>query len=113
MADTIESIKKELEEVKAERDSYKLNGALGLYYELNRFVNGTVELMRTTKLSNLLKVEKDEDPKKFERMMALIKNAKEHTIEMVEMKSKLNLTGDEEEDLAKKPFLDLLAQKRD
>ncbi len=101
---------KELEE---ELASYKLNGAQGLYYELNRFVNNTVSFMRETGVKSLLTVGKDEDPKKFERVMALIKNAKEHIVDMEEIKSKLGLSGNEEEDRKKKPFIDRLADKRE
>lgn len=101
---------KELEE---ELASYKLNGAQGLYYELNRFVNNTVSFMRETGVKSLLAVGKDEDPKKFERVMALIKNAKEHIVDMEEIKSKLGLSGNEDEDRKKKPFIDRLADKRE
>lgn len=106
------SIKEELEEINKELAQYKSNGAVGLYYELNRFINETVSLMRQTKLSSLLTVQKDEDPKKFERMMALIKNAKEHVSDMKEMKSVLGITGNEEDDKKNKPFVDGIAKTR-
>jgi hypothetical protein len=105
MAETIESLKKELE-------LYKQNGAVGLYYELNRFINGTVSLMRKQGIESLLTATKDEDPKKFERMMVLIKNAKEHVSDMKEMKSALGITGNEEDDKRNKPFVDGIAQQR-
>ena len=104
MEETIESLK-------AEIASYKQHGAIGLYYELNRFVNNTVTIMRGQSLQSLLAGAKDEDPKKFERMMALIKNAKEHVADMVEMKERLNLSGDEEKD-KRRPFITTVAQVR-
>ena len=50
---------------------YKLNGPVGLYYELNRFVNNTIEVMRNQNLKTLIAASED-DPKKFEKMMALL-----------------------------------------
>lgn len=111
MAET-KSLQQELEEVKAELSQYKPNGGLALYYELNRFVNDTVVLMRKTKLESLLTAGKDEDPKKFERMMALIKNAKEHISDMADIKSKLRLTGDEKKDKEDMPFIESIAETR-
>lgn len=110
MAETDKQI---IERLEKELSLYKPNGAVGLYYELNRFVNGTVNIMRNQSLEGLLTVGKDEDPKKFERMMALIKNAKEHTSDMAEMKDKLNLSGDEKKDKEKVPFIETVATKRD
>lgn len=101
-----------IKQLEAEIASYKLNGAIGLYYELNRFVNDTVSLMREMGVKTLFA--KDEgDPKKFERMMLLIKNAKEHIVDMEEIKTKLGLTGDAEKDRIRKPFIDRIADKRE
>lgn len=101
-----------IKELQKELDLYKQNGAIGLYYELNRFINGTVALMRKQGLESLLSANKDEDPKKFERMMALIKNAKEHVSDMKEMKSSLGISGSEDDDKANKPFVDGIAKAR-
>lgn len=105
------SLQEEIQRLQAENDLYKQNGPVGLYYELNRFVNGVVELMRKTNVEQLLTPSKDEDSKKFEKIMALIKNAKEHTADMAEMKQALNLTGDEEKD-KRRPFITTVAQTR-
>lgn len=110
MAETIEE---KCERLERELEFYKPNGAVGLYYELNRFVLGTVNIMRKQNLEGLLTIGKDEDPKKFERMMALIKNAKEHASDMAEMKEKLNLSGDEKKDKERVPFIESVATKRD
>lgn len=107
----MDSLQEEIKRLKDENDFYKQNGPVGLYYELNRFVNGVVQLMRKTNVDKLLTPTKDEDPKKFEKIMALIKNAKEHTSDMAEMKTLLNLTGDEEKD-KQKPFTDRMAADR-
>lgn len=101
-----------IKELEAELAMYKLNGAIGLYYELNRFVNDTVSIMREKGVKSLF-AKDDDDPKKFERMMTLIKNAKEHIIDMEDIKTKLGLTGDADKDKARKPFLDKIADKRE
>jgi hypothetical protein len=101
-----------IKELQSELAQYKLNGAIGLYYELNRFVNDTVSILREKGVKSLF-AKDDDDPKKFERMMALIKNAKEHIVDMEEIKAKLGLTGDEEKDRVRKPFIDRIAEKRD
>lgn len=101
-----------IKELEQELGMYKLNGAIGLYYQLNKFVNDTVDYMRQTGVKSLLAGDK-EDPKKFERVMALIKNAKEHIVDMEDIKIKLGLTGDEEKDRTRKPFIDRIADKRD
>lgn len=100
-----------LDELKSKLSLYEQNGPVGLYYELNRFINDVVKVMRGTSVQSLLVISEGEDPKKFERMMALIKNAKEHVQDMNDMKSALGLSGNEDED-KKKPFVDTIAEKR-
>ncbi len=111
MAD-IDDLKKENERLKEENATYKVNGAVGLYYELNRLVNETVKYTRGTSISSLL-TEGEKGDKKFERTMALIKSAKEHVIDLEEIKNKLGLTGDEKKDKEKIPFIETVATKRD
>lgn len=103
---------KKIKSLEDELSLYKPNGAVALYYELNRFVNETVNIMRNQGLKSLLAAAKDDDPKKFERMMALIKNAKEHVSDMAEIKSKLKLSGDEARDTEDMPFIESVAETR-
>jgi hypothetical protein len=60
-----------------------------------------------------LLTEGEKGDKKFERTMALIKNAKEHVIDLEEIKTKLGLTGDEKKDKEKIPFIETVATRRD
>ncbi len=112
MPDTIESLKEENEKLKKELSSLKGNGAVGLYYELNRLVNETIAYTRNTTITSLL-TEGEKGDKKFERTMALIKNAKEHVIDLEEIKNKLGLTGSEQKDRDSIPFIERIATKRD
>jgi len=111
MAETIEEKVKRLEEGVA---SYRINGAVGLYYELNRLINETIKYTRSKSISSLLSSdETSKGDKTFERTMALIKNAKEHVLDMEEIKSKLGLLGNEAKDKEKVPFIETVATKRD
>lgn len=101
-----------IKELEQELSFYKPNGSVALYYELNRFVNGVVAQMRKTSIESLLSPSKDDDAKKFEKMMALIKNAKEHTADMVEMKKSLRLSGNEQSDTDNIPFIETIAETR-
>ena len=103
---------KSMEELERENALYKQNGPVGLYYELNRIVNETIELSREKSLKSLLTLDPKED-KSFERMQALIKNAKEHVLDMQEIKVKLGLSGEREKDEKAVPFIELVATKRD
>lgn len=105
MPETIDELKKELE-------LYKVKGVIGYYYQLNKWINGTVELMRDSGVKSLLAIEKDGDAKKFEKMMALIKNTKEWIDTMEDIKQRLGVTGDEEKDKLRKPFIDRIADQR-
>lgn len=101
-----------IKELEKELAQYKINGAIGLYYELNRIINETLELSQSQSLKALISSDEKGD-KKFERMQTLIKNAKEHAIDMEEIKVKLGLTGSEDKDKKRVPFIDRLADKRD
>lgn len=111
MAETIEELKKENEKLKQENASYKINGAVGLYYELNRLVNETVNYTRNNSISSLL-TDGEKGDKKFERTMALIKNAKEHVLDLEEIRIKLRLTGNEAKDKDSVPFIETVAETR-
>ena len=107
-----EELRKENEKLKADIAMLKVNGAVGLYYELNRLVNETVAYTRSTTMTSLL-TEGEKGDKKFERTMALIKNAKEHVLDMEEMKNKLGLSGNEKKDKDNVPFIESVATKTD
>ncbi len=107
-----ETDKEKIERLEKEVASYRINGAVGLYYELNRLVNETINYTRNTTISSLL-TEGEKGDKKFERTMALIKNAKEHVLDLEEIKVKLNLSGNEQKDKERVPFIESVATKRD
>ena len=103
---------KRIKELEEEIMLYKSNGAVGLYYELNRIVNDTIAHTRQQSIKSLLS-ENEKGDKTFERTMALIKNAKEHVLDIEDMKNKLNLTGNKDKDKEALPFIETVATKRD
>ena len=121
---TVEQLEKENKELKSkveklekENAMYKVHGGVGLYYELNRIVNDTVEYTRGLSIKTLLVGDGDSDGKSkgdktFERTQALIKAAKEHIIDLAEIKDKLKLTGNKEKDTGIVPFIELVAEPR-
>lgn len=110
--DLEKQLQEENTELKKKVASLQGNGAVGLYYELNRLVNETINYTRNVTISSLL-TEGEKGDKKFERTMALIKNAKEHVLDLEEIKNKLGLTGNEQKDKEKIPFIEGVASKRD
>jgi len=107
-----ETLQEKCERLEKENLQYRQNGAVGLYYELNRLVNETVAYTRSRGISSLLS-EGEKGDKTFERTMALIKNAKEHVLDMEDIKNKLNLSGNESKDKENVPFIESVATKRD
>lgn len=114
MAETIEE---KCERLEKENAAYRVNGAVGLYYELNRLVNETINFTRGMSIKSMLGTAdgggSDAKDKTFERTMVLIKNAKEHVLDMEEIKNKLGLSGNEQKDKEKVPFIETVATKRD
>ena len=111
MENEIEKLKIQNEELKSQLVSLRANGAVGLYYELNRLVNETINYTRNTTIQSLLS-DGEKGDKRFERTMALIKNAKEHVVDLEDLKIKLKLTGDEEKDKITIPFIETVAETR-
>lgn len=107
-----ESPEDKIKRLEEEIASYRVNGAVGLYYELNRLINETIKYSRGKTISSLLS-EGEKGDKTFERTMALIKNAKEHVLDMEDIKNKLGLSGNETKDKEKVPFIETVATKRD
>lgn len=111
MSESVEELQKKIAVLENKLLSYQQNGVVGLYYELNRFLNNTVVYMRSHSVQTIISGDK-EDPKKFERTMALIKSAKEHVLDLEEIKVKFKLTGNEEADKERLPFIETIAKER-
>jgi len=106
-----ETVEEKIIRLEEENASFKVNGAVGLYYELNRLVNETIKYTRSKSISSLLS-EGEKGDKTFERTMTLIKNAKEHVLDMEDIKTKLRLSGNEAKDKDNVPFIETVAETR-
>lgn len=104
MAETLEELQKKL-------SSYEQNGAAKLYYSLNRKMNEMADLMNSTNLKSLTL--EDGKDKTFERLKMIWESA----AKVAEASKLLGqaagvITGNEQIDVDKKPFVDTIAQHR-
>lgn len=100
-----------LEEAEKIISLYEQNGAAKLYYSLNRKMNEMADIMNKNTLGNLdLNDPKD---KTFERLKVIWNDASSIATAVKELGATAGITGNEQEDINKKPFLDTLAVKRD
>lgn len=99
-----------IEELKAIISRYEQNGIAKLYYSLNKKMNEMADLMNKNNLSNL--IIDDPKDKTFERLKAIWGDAASIASAVDALGKLAKVTGDEQADVAKKPFNDTLAQER-
>ena len=75
---------------------YQASGALGFYYELNRWQNDINLYMKEQKISTLIGA--DDKDKKFDRVLKLVEQGKENVITLENLKPLLGISGDEQKD---------------
>ncbi len=99
-----------LEELKRKVALYEENGAAKLFYALNRKANEMADLLNKTNLSHLLL----EDPKDktFERLKAIWNDSSTLSAAIRDLGISAGVTGDEQKDVAKKPFVESIAESR-
>lgn len=90
---------------------YEQNGAAKLYYSLNRKMNEMADLMNSTNLKDL--DIQDAKDKTFERLKVIWNDSSSISSAVKALGETAGITGNEEKDINKKPFLDTLAVKRD
>lgn len=90
---------------------YEENGPAKLYYALNRKAWEMADLMNST---NLKSVEMD-DPKSktFDRLKVIWQDAASIATAVRGLGEVSGITGNEKKDVEKRPFVDLIADKRD
>jgi hypothetical protein len=103
MADTIEDLKAQLA-------LYEQNGAAKLFYSLNKKMNEMADIMNKHSLANLSL--DDPKDKTFERLKVLWNDASGIALAVKALGEAAGVTGDEEKDIAKKPFNDRIAESR-
>ena len=99
-----------IEEAKAKLSLYEQNGVAKLYYSLNRKMNEMADLMNNNNLS-LLEIENPKD-KTFDRLKVIWNDAASIAQAVESLGRIAKVTGDEDEDINKKPFVDTIAESR-
>jgi len=98
---------KELEE---KLKLYEQNGAAKLYYSLQRKMNEIADILNKTKLSNLAL--EDKNDRTFERLKILWTDSKTISEAAKIIGDSAGITGSEEKDISRKPFVDRIADTR-
>jgi hypothetical protein len=99
-----------IEDLKAKIELYEQNGAAKLYYSLNRKMNEMADLMNKTNLRNLAL--DDPKDKTFDRLKVIWNDASSIATAVRALGELAGVTNDEAKDIARKPFNDLIAEKR-
>lgn len=99
-----------IEELKAIISRYEQNGIAKLYYSLNKKMNEMADLMNKKNLSDL--VIDDPKDKTFERLKAIWSDAASIAAAVDALGKLAKVTGDEQADIQRKPFVDTIADKR-
>jgi hypothetical protein len=109
MAESIEDLKDKIVLTDAEKVLlYEQNGAAKMYYALNRKMNEIADLLNDSSL-NGIDLEKG---KTFDRIFKLLEKSEVISNAAKSLGSIAGVTGNEEEDVAKKPFVDTIAESR-
>lgn len=99
-----------IEELESKLALYEQNGAAKLFYSLNRKANEMADLLNKTNLSNLSL--DDPKDKTFERLKVIWNDSASISTAIKELGISAGITGDEDKDVAKKPFNDRIAESR-
>lgn len=89
---------------------YEQNGAAKMYYALNKKMNEIADLLNSNSLKNI----DLDDPKAktFERVFRLLEKSEVISNAAKALGNIAGVTGNEEKDVNKKPFLDRIAEER-
>jgi len=103
-------LEKQLEYLKSKVQLYEQNGAAKLFYALNRKANEMADLLNKTNLTTLTL----EDPKDktFERLKVIWNDSSSIAVAIKDLGMSAGVTGDEDRDISKKPFVDTIAETR-
>jgi len=99
-----------LEEALERIKLYEQNGAAKLYYALNRKANEMADLLNKTNISTLSL--DDPKDKTFERLKVIWNDSASISTSIKELGATAGITGNEDADVSKKPFVDTIAESR-
>jgi hypothetical protein len=99
-----------IEELQAKVKLYESNGTANLFYALNRKMNEMAGIMNKNNLTNLDIT--DPKDKTFERLKTIWGDAASIALAVKELGTIAGVTGDEQKDIDRKPFVNLIADDR-
>lgn len=109
MADEIKDTPKPLTDAEKVR-LYEQNGIAKLYYSLNRKANEMGDLMNKHNLGTM--TIDDPKDKTFDRLKVIWNDATSLATAVTDLGKIAKITGNEEEDVSNKPFVDTIADSR-
>lgn len=100
----------EIDILKDKIKMYEQNGAAKLYYALNRKMNEMADMLNANSLTGI----NLDDPKdkSFDRVFKILEKSETVSNSATSLKQFAGISGDEEIDINKKPFVDTIAQAR-
>lgn len=108
---TKEVLMKEIEHLQNKLKSYEENGAAKLFYSLQRKANEMADLLNGNSLARV-NIDDSKD-KTFDRIFKILEKSATVSDSIKALRDSAGITGNEAQDVARKPFLDRIAEKRD
>jgi len=99
-----------IDDLTAKLALYEQNGAAKLYYSLNRKANEMADLLNKHNLGTM--TIDDPKDKTFDRLKVIWNDATGLGVAIKGLGEVAGITGNEEKDIAKKPFNDRIAESR-
>lgn len=109
--DEIAQLKNKIKQLEQKISVYEQNGSAKLYYALNRKMNEMGDMLNDNSLSSI----NLDDPKdkSFDRIFKLLEKSETVASSAKVLGGIAGITNDEEKDVARKPFIESVAEKRD
>jgi hypothetical protein len=106
----IDELEKEIKSLKALVIKYEENGVAKLYYSLSRKAWEMADMLNSINMKSLAL--DDPKDKTFERMRFIINDSAGIASAVKALGDAAGVTGNEEKDVARKPFVDTIADSR-
>jgi len=104
-------LEKKIKVLESRLNIYEQNGLAKLYYALNRKMNEMADMLNDNSL-NGINIDDPKD-KSFDRIFKLLEKSETVATSAKVLGGIAGVTGDEEKDVAKKPFIESIAIRRD
>lgn len=111
MAENIEKLKTENEALKQRLSLYEIDATFRGYYALNKIVNQQINRLQKFDIESEIGQNSKED-KIYDRTKAIWEGLKEMISDLNILKAELKISGDEDKDNKKVPFIESVAVAR-